>query len=43
MSYDFVSAFGSEVKIDSNSLVIGNGDQVPTNGHIKIHVKIHEY
>ena len=39
----FANTFGLGVKNGSNTLVLGNGDEVPTNGHIKVHVKIQQY
>ena len=43
VSYVFTNTFGLRVKNGSNTLVLGNGDEVPTDGHIKVHVKIQQY
>ena len=43
VSFDFANTFGSRVKNGSNTMVLGNGDEIPIDGHIKVHVKIHQY
>ena len=43
VSYAFGNTFELRVKKGSNVLVLGNGDQVPMDGHIKVHVRIQEY
>jgi hypothetical protein len=43
VSSGFAKTFGLKVKMGSNTLVLGNGDEVPTDGHIKVHVKIQQY
>jgi hypothetical protein len=43
VSSSFAKTFGLKVKIGSNTLVLGNGDEVPTDRHIKVHVKIQRY
>ena len=39
----FTNTFGLKAKNGSNTLVLGNGDEVLTNGHIEVHVKIQQY
>jgi hypothetical protein len=39
----FPKTFGLKVKRGSNTLILGNGDEVPMDGHIKVHVKIQQY
>ena len=39
----FVNIFGLKLKKGSNTLVLGYRDQVSTDGHIKVHIKIHRY
>jgi hypothetical protein len=43
VSFGFAKTFGLKVKNGSKTLVLGNGDEVPTDGHIKVHVKIQQY
>ena len=43
VSFVFTNTFGLKVKNGNNTLVLGNGDEVPTDGYIKIHVKIQYY
>ena len=33
VSFGFAKTFGLKVKKNSNTLVLGNGDEVPTDGH----------
>ena len=39
VSYDFAKTFGLKVKRSSNTLVLGNGDEVPTEGTLKSTLK----
>ena len=43
VSFAFANTFGLQVKKGSSTLVLGNDDQVPTGGHVKVHVKIQKY
>ena len=43
MNYAFANTFRLKVKKGSNTFVLGNGNKVPTIGHIKVHVKIQQY
>ena len=43
VSSTFANTFGLKVKKGINIVVLGNGDQVPIDGHIKVHVKIQQY
>jgi hypothetical protein len=43
VSHVFANTFGLKVEKNSNKLILGNGDEVPTDGYIKIHVKIQKY
>jgi hypothetical protein len=42
LGFGFAKTFMLKVKRGSNTLVLGNGDEVPTDGHIKVHVKIQQ-
>jgi hypothetical protein len=39
VKYAFGNTFMLKVKKDGNTLVLGNGNQVPTDMHIKVHVR----
>ena len=43
VSSSFAKTFGLKVKNGSNTPVLGNGDEVQTDGNIKIHVRIQQY
>ena len=43
MSFVGATTFGLKVKKGNYTLVLGNGDQVPTDEHNKSHVKIQQY
>ena len=43
VKYAFGGKFMLKVKKDGNTLVLGNGNQVPTDMHIRVHVKIQQY
>ena len=40
VKYAFNNTFKLKVKKDGTTLVLGNDNQVPIDGHIKVHVKI---
>jgi hypothetical protein len=43
VSYAFANTFKLKVKKGNNAMVSGNGDQVPMDNHIKVHVRIQEF
>lgn len=43
VSSAFANTFGLKIKKGINTMVLGNCDQVPIGGHIKVHVKIQQY